>query len=378
MSLKIGIVTEYYFPLLGGITENVHNTMQLLKKSGYEVKVITSNYNQNGLVRHDNTINYDGPDIIRIGHSIPVYSNGSLAHITFGRNLKFKIQSILNEEKFDILHIHSPIVLTLPYLSLIEAKCHCVGTFHTYFDRSLIYSLFKSQFQKNLDKLAGQIVVSRCCIDALQRYFKINPRIIPNGVDTDLFNPMAQPIERYNGDKLNLLFLGRFDPRNGLAFMIKVFKIIKEKFANVRLIIAGDGLLRYYYKKLVPNELLSDVIFEGVIWGTRPNYYSSCDVFCSPITKASFGITLLEAMASGKPIVATENMGYKEILSPDEGFLIPQNDHNAFAEAVLCLLRNKELRTKMGETGRKKALRYSWPNVFSEIMNYYKEIFGKL
>jgi phosphatidylinositol alpha-mannosyltransferase len=160
--------------------------------------------------------------------------------------------------------------------------------------------------------------------------------------------------------------------------MIKVFKIIKEKFANVRLIIAGDGLLRYYYKKLVPNELLSDVIFEGVIWGTRPNYYSSCDVFCSPITKASFGITLLEAMASGKPIVATENMGYKEILSPDEGFLIPQNDHNAFAEAVLCLLRNKELRVKMGENGRKKALRYSWPNVFSEIMDYYKEIFGKL
>jgi len=375
MGLKIGIVTEYYYPLLGGVTENVCNTKKTLQRAGHEVKVITSNC---GDVRSDGSRYHDppSPDVIRIGRSLPVYSNGSLARVTVGRNLKARIARVLEEEEFDLLHCHSPIVPMLPLLALAAARCPVVGTFHTYFDRSLAYAILKDAAQRRLDRLDGQIAVSQSCIDALSRYFRLRARIIPNGVDTDQFNPSVPRLEKFDDGKLNLLFVSRFDPRNGLALMLRAFRIVKSAFPDVRLIVVGDGMLRFYYKQLVPKELARDVHFEGLIRDRRPSYYAACDVFCSPVMKASFGVTLLEAMAAGKPIVATENTGYKELLSPQEGFLVPQRDPKAFAETILRLLRDERLRRDMGANGRRKALRYSWDIVGSQIRAYYAEILG--
>jgi phosphatidylinositol alpha-mannosyltransferase len=209
------------------------------------------------------------------------------------------------------------------------------------------------------------------------RYFKVNTRIIPNGVDINQFNPARPPLEKFDNNKMNLLFLSRFDPRNGLGFMLKAFKIVKSEFPDVRLIIAGDGPLKFWYKRLVPKELENDVHFEGLVKDERPSYYATCDVFCSPIMKASFGVTLLESMASGKAIVAMENVGYKDLLGPEEGILVPPNSPSEFAKAILLLLRNEKLRKEMGSNGRKKALNYSWDKVVGEIFDYYEEILNK-
>jgi len=377
MSLKIGIVTEYYYPLLGGITENVHNTRLRLRKMGHEVKIITSNLN-GGQFAFQNNHSLNDPDVIRLGRSIPVYNNGSIGHFTVGRHLRSKMRNILEKEKFDLLHLHSPLVITLPIIALLEAKCPMVGTFHTYFESSPIYRLLKGLLQRRgMDRLNGQIFVSRSCVNAMSLYFKVSTRIIPNGVDISQFNPAVPPLEKFKNNKMNLLFLSRFDPRNGLSFMLKAFKIIKSEFPDVRLIIVGDGPLKFWYKSLVPRELEDDVHFEGLVKEERPNYYATCDVFCSPIMKASFGVTLLESMASGKPIVATENVGYKDLLGPEEGILVPQNSPSEFAKAVLLLLRNEKLRREMGLNGRKKALNYSWDKVVGEILDYYTEILYK-
>ncbi len=376
MAFKIGIVTEYYYPLLGGITENVHNTGIKLKEMGYEVKIIASNYDR-ARFTVPKSRDLSDPDIIRIGSSLPVYSNGSLAHLTIGKNLRARIRAILEDEKFSILHLHSPTVLTLPLISLLEANCPLVGTFHTYFDRSVIYSVLKELIQKRcIDKLDGQIAVSKTSLEAMSRYFKLHARIIPNGVDTDQFNPSAPRLEKFDDGRMNLLFLSRFDPRNGLALMFRSFEIVKSEFHDVRLIIVGNGPLGFYYRQLVPKALENDIYFEGLVRDNRPTYYATCDVFCSPITKASFGVTLLEAMASCRPIVATENLGYREVLSSDEGFLVSQNDPKAFAEAILHLLKDEQLRKEMGANGLRKALRYSWGRVVHEIVGYYEEILG--
>jgi phosphatidylinositol alpha-mannosyltransferase len=371
---KIGIVTEYYYPLLGGVTENVHNSRVRLKNLDYDVKIITSNCNK---VRFPVDEKYDSndPDIIRIGHSMPIYGNRSFGHLTYGINLMSKVRRMLEAEKFDLLHIHSPIVLTLPAVALLTAKCALVGTFHTYFESSMVYSAFRNRIQmKALDKLDGQIAVSKSCIESLSHYFKMRARIIPNGVDINQFSPDIPRLKKYDDDKLNLLFLGRFDPRNGLTFMLKAFEIIKSHYAKVRLIVVGDGSLSFYYKGRMPKSISQDVCFEGLAKDKRPGYYASCDIFCSPVTKASFGVTLLEAMASGKPIVATENVGYKDLLSQHESFLVSPNDPNAFAEAVLRLLNDKQFRKEMGLNGRKKALAYSWDKIVRDINEYYQEI----
>jgi phosphatidylinositol alpha-mannosyltransferase len=377
MSLKIGIVTEYYYPLLGGITENVHNTRLRLRKMGHEVKIITSNPN-GGQFAFQTQRSLNDPDVIRLGRSFPVYDNGSIGHLTVGRHLRSKMRNTLEKEKFDLVHIHSPLVVTLPLMALLEAKSPIVGTFHTYFETSPIYYLFRDLLQrKGMNRLKGQIFVSRSCIKAVGRYFNVHTRIIPNGVDINQFNPAQPALEKFDNNKMNLLFLSRFDPRNGLALMLKAFKIVISEFPDVRLIVVGDGPLKFWYKHLVPKELENDVHFEGLAKDERPNYYATCDVFCSPIMKASFGVTLLESMASGKAIVATENVGYKDLLGAEEGILVPPNSPSEFARAILLLLRNEKLRKEMGSNGRKKALNYSWDKVVGEIFDYYQEILNQ-
>jgi phosphatidylinositol alpha-mannosyltransferase len=371
--MRIGIVTEYYYPLLGGISENVHNTRRQLEKQGHEVRIITSAHGGSR----------PGPDaggagtergVIRIGRSVPIYSNGSFAHLTLGLGLKGRLRSILEEERFDLLHLHSPLVPTLPLMALHGSGTPLVGTFHTYFESSLICSALNGRLQRAVDRLDGQIAVSGTCIEALGRYFTLDARIIPNGVDTDEFNPAVKPLEKFADGRPNLLFLSRFDPRNGLRLMLEAFEIVKAEMPGVRLIIVGDGPLKSYYRRFVPKSHADDVHFEGRIKDARARYYASCDVFCSPVMKASFGVTLLEAMAAGKPIVATENRGYRELLDRDVGILTPPDDPATFAGAILALLGDEKMRREMGASARRKAMRYSWDAVVRDITEYYEEI----
>jgi phosphatidylinositol alpha-mannosyltransferase len=341
------------------------------------VKIITSNCSRCTPTNVDSHSLYS-PNLIRMGHSVPIYSNGSFAHLTVGIGLRANMRKILEREKFELLHVHSPLVPTLPLIALLEATCCVVGTFHTYFDRNLVYGVLKKVIDKRLlSRLDGQIAVSKSCIEALSRTFKLNARIIPNGVDTRRFSPKVLRLERFDQSKMNLFFLGRLDPRNGLSLMLQAFSILKSEFPRVRLIIAGDGPLRSYYKSLIPRSLAGDIHLVGPILGERTRYYATCDVFCSPVEKASFGVTLLEAMASGKPIVATANHGYKELLGPEEGFLVPPGDPKAFARSILYLLRDEQLRTYMGLNGRIKALRYSWDHVAGDIAAYYEELLNR-
>jgi phosphatidylinositol alpha-mannosyltransferase len=370
--VKIGTVAEYYYPLLGGISENVHNSKVKLESLGHDVKIITSTHGTHLAPRGDGVPAEDG--VIRIGRSVPVYSNGSFAHVTVGLDLKRRLRTIFEEERFDILHLHSPVVPTLPLLALLGSTIPCVGTFHTYFEGNLIYSMFNGRLQRTVDKLDGQIAVSATCIEALGRYFTLKARIIPNGVNTDEFNPAVTPLEKYADGRKNLLFLSRFDPRNGLRLMLEAFELVKAEFPEVRLIIVGDGPLKHYYRRFIPEKHARDVHFEGRIKDCRARYYASCDVFCSPVLKASFGVTLLEAMASGKPIVATENLGYRELLDPDVGMLTPLDDPAAFARSIIVLLKDERLRREMGANGRRKAMRYSWDVIIREIADYYDEI----
>ncbi|MCI4446242.1 MAG: glycosyltransferase family 4 protein [Candidatus Aminicenantes bacterium] len=378
---KIAIVSEYFYPLLGGITENVYNTAIRLAARGWQVKIITSRASkQEPIIPSKPWLNNQPKfEIIRIGQSVPVYANGSWGRFTVGLKLISELKNIFKEEKFDLVHIHSPLVPTLPYLALQLARSPVVGTFHTYFDNNLfhdfLYGLLKSRLQKDLNRINRQLFVSQSCVTPLAKYFELKPEILPNGVDTNEFSPEVPPLEKFSRDKLNLLFVGRFDPRNGLDVMLEAFNLIKTEFKDVRLIVVG-GPVKKRYLEMVKPEFREDVFFEGPILEQRPNYYAACDIFCSPVDKASFGITLLEAMASGKPIVATENIGYNEILEPEESIVVARKSPQALANAVLSLLRDEALRKKMGAKGREKALKYSWDEIVPGLEKIYLSLLG--
>src|SRR3982074_3702322 len=149
-TLRIALVTEYYYPHLGGVCEHVHFFAREARRRGHHVDIITSN-----LPGAE-----EQPHVIRIGRSQPVYANGSQARITIGFGLRREMRKILRQGRYDVVHVHSPLTPILPLLAIEEAECPVVGTFHTYFDRSVGYTLGRRFFQKRLDMLSSAIAVS--------------------------------------------------------------------------------------------------------------------------------------------------------------------------------------------------------------------------
>ena len=370
--MRIGIVTPYYYPVLGGITEHVFYTYQELKKLGHQVTIITSNFSGK---------NYDrGARVIRIGRNIPlpIPMNGSFPKINLGADVANKLRIISHQEKYDIIHIHSPLVPVLPFIALKAIRgIPKIGTFHTYGRKSMLYQLLRHPIKMFDRELNGRIAVSNAAKEFIAQYFPGDYRIIPNGVDIDCFNPKAEMISELADGSFNILFVGRMDPRKGLNYLISALPLIKKKIKNARLIVVGGGSLNMFYKSQAELPGQKDIIFVGkVSYDDLPKYYRTADVYCSPATGGeSFGIVLIEAMATGTPVVASDIEGYRDVLTDQkEGLFCENRNPNDVAAKIIQLAQDPKLRKKMGEQGIKTANKYAWSKVVKKIEAYYKEV----
>lgn len=364
--LRIALVTEYYYPHLGGICEHVHFFAEEARRRGHAVDIITSNIPGA----------HAAPHVIRLGRSVPVYANGSMARITLGLGLRRQLRDVLRRGQYDVVHVHSPLTPVLPLLAMAEARCPVVGTFHTYFDgRSLGYTVFRRALQSRLDRLDATIAVSQTATTALRRHFDADWKIIPNGIDTTLFRPDAPAPPDIDPDVPTILFLGRFDPRNGLTRLIGAFRAVRGRRRPVRLVVVGDGPLREHYYREAAGD--PDIRFAGSVLGARPGYYASSTLYACPTTKASFGITLLEAMACQTPIVCSDIAGFRDVVEHErEALLVPCDDDDALADALVRLLDDAPLRDCLAATGRERALAYSWPRVTDAVLDVYAGVLG--
>jgi phosphatidylinositol alpha-mannosyltransferase len=295
--------------------------------------------------------------------------------------LPAQIGEILAQEKFDILHLHEPFAPMVCVSALLKSDSINVGTFHACHSKPRVYWLGKPIFRRWVTRLHGKIAVSKPALEYVSRHLPGEYCIIPNGIDTDHFCLDGSGREEFADGKINILFVGRLERRKGLAYLLNACANIKRSFPNFRLIVVGPGtVLRLRYEKLVEDMNLSDnVVFTGFVSSAElPSYYSSADIFCAPATGGeSFGIVLLEAMACGKPVVATNIQGYASVLANgDEGLLVPPRDEESLADALLSLLHNKPLRLSMGNKGLVKAEKYSWQNITRQVVNYYKVLLG--
>lgn len=363
--LRIALVTEYYYPHLGGVCEHVHFFAREARRRGHHVDVITSHIPGAE----------DQPHVIRLGRSQPVYCNGSQARITVGLGLRREMRRVLRQGRYDIVHVHSPLTPVLPLLAIEEANCPVVGTFHTYFDRSVGYALGRRFFQKRLDMLSAAIAVSHSTTVALERYFEADWKIIPNGIDTDVFHPNAPAPPGMNKDVPTILFLGRFDPRNGLSTLIDSFRRVKGRSRQAQLVVVGDGPLREHYYKQAAGD--PDIRFVGAVLEGRPSYYAHSTVYACPTTKASFGITLLESMACETPIVCSDILGFRDVVVDErEALMVPCGDRESLADALVRILDDQGLAIQLGTTGRINSLQYSWSRVTSRVLDVYQSVRG--
>jgi phosphatidylinositol alpha-mannosyltransferase len=364
--LRIALVTEYYYPHLGGICEHVHFFAREARRYGHQVDIITSNIPGAGQEQH----------VIRIGNSQPVYANGSQARFTWGFELRKALKRVFSLGQYDIIHVHSPLSPILPVMAIEEANCPVVGTFHTYFDRSFFYAVGNRYFQKRLDQLHAAIAVSHSTTIALNRYFEANWTIVPNGIDTDVFNPHAPRPAALRNDVPVILFLGRFDPRNGLSTLIESFQKVRGRNREAQLVVVGDGPLRKHYYRAAGGD--PDIIIVCSVLGCRPGYYAHSAMYACPTTKASFGITLLESMACETPVVCSDIYGFRDVVKHErEALMVHCGDRDDLADALVRLLDDETLRARLGKRGRQEAEQYSWARVTEAVLDIYTAVLGR-
>ena len=363
--MKIGLVSPYDYAYPGGVMAHITHLSKHLISSGHEVKIIAP---------LSGPPNADQGDFIRLGRSVPVPSGGSIARISLSAWLQPRIKRLLREESFDVIHLHEPLAPILPLLILHLSQSVNVGTFHAFHGSGRMYWFSKYFLKKSADKLDGRIGVSAPALSFVSRHFPADYRIIPNGIEVDRFSRACAPLTEFQDGKLNILFVGRLEKRKGLKYLLGAFSELKWKYPNTRLLVVGPGNPEKEAYRFMAERHMEDVVFVGnVSYDDLPRYYNVADIFCAPATgKESFGIVLLEAMASGKPIVATSIEGYSSVMTHgEEGLLVPHSNEEALQEALETLIKDPSLREELGSRGRAKAPFYDWEKVTAQVVDYY-------
>ena len=364
--MKIGIVSPYAYPRPGGANSYIRETYEELRRIGHEVRIITAPWGDDPPAQ----------DVIQIGQAIAVPYNGSVGRITLSLRLEWLVKRMLERERFDILHHHEPLVPFLSAQILDRATCPNVATFHSFGGFSLSYWLGRPFGGHYMRKLDARIAVSTAARHFVSRYFPGEYRIIPNGVDVDAFGT-ARPFPEYRDGKLNVLFTGRLEPRKGALYLLRAYAALKERHPELRLIILGVGPQLGELRRFVRDRRVTDVLFVGrASDGDKTRFFRTADIFCAPSTgQESFGIVLLEAMAAGLPIVASDIHGYKRVVQRNvTGLLVEPRDVSALETALERLVLDPALRASLGEAGAKRAPEYDWTHVTRQLVALYEEV----
>jgi|TARA_B100000315_G_scaffold210777_1_gene207239 phosphatidylinositol alpha-mannosyltransferase len=374
--MKIALVSPYDIAHPGGVVSHILALERQFTKMGHQVRIIAPTSKK---------VPHIGDSFIRIGRARTIPIRGTVIRISLSLRLASRIKEVLAEEKFDIIHLHEPFMPMLCSAVLRFSDAVNIGTFHACQSSpgyNFGWPISRLILRRRRNKLIGKIAVSRTAMDFASKYIPGYYNIIPNGIDLEHFSPHASPIDRFCDGKINILFVGRLEKRKGLNHLLNAYRQVKGEFPNSRLIIVGPGTrLRRKYEKQIRRDSLEDVVFVGyATYDELPSYYKTADIFCSPATgRESFGIVLLEAMAAGKPIVATNIDGYASVLTHgEEGLLAPPEDEKGLAQALISLMADESLRRQMAAKGVFTASEYSWDKVAQKVFAYYLRILSEL
>lgn len=370
--MKIALVTPYDYPYPGGVTEHVRHLDREFRARGHDTRILAaSSQPQESLGEH----------VIKLSGEIePLPFNGSNARITLDPEAVVRMHQVLRRERFDVVHVHEPAAPLLSIAALYYSSAVNIGTYHAYSDHPLVYRYALPLMQWVYARLHGHIFVSSALRDSLKSYVRGESRVIPNGIDYRRFASQGiKLIPAFNDGRPNILFVGRLDERKGLPHLLRAFARVKGAVPDVRLLVVGAfdkddqaGLVRD-----TSDYDCRDVHFIGRVSEEElVRYYRTATLFCAPSTGGeSFGIVLLEAMAAGLPVMASDIPGYRSVLHDGvEGYLIPPGEEELLASQLIALLRDPSRRRRMGAAGRATASRFDWKIIAPRVLDYYKEL----
>ena len=371
--MRIALVTPYSWTYEGGVNRHVEALAEQFLARGHEVRVLAPWDPPDRLSRvlHRAPASSRAlPDyLVPLGRTVGIGANGAVSNLSLVPNAVTAMRRELRAGRFDVVHVHEPIVPVVGWDAVSFPDAPVVGTFHSYSTKLVpnqIGNLLGAR--RKLNQLQARIAVSEAAAWTGRRWFGGEYRVVPNGVDVDA--PPAGP--KPPGEELRLVFVGRPEERKGLPVLLAAFEELVRHLPSRLTVIGADAadVSRY----LADPEVARHIEPLGRISGDELwSRLHEADVLCAPSLEAeSFGMVLIEAFAAGTPVVASAIAGYADVVSDGvNGVLVPPADPQRLAEELQSLHLEPERRAAMGAAARASAQRYAWSRVADEVADVY-------
>ncbi len=365
--MRVALVSPYALDVPGGVQAHVEALAVALGDLDHEVVVIGPGSGGSAA------------GTVEVGRPVAVPFNGSVAPIALDPRAVRATRGAIARVRPDVIHVHEPFVPWTGLAATTSRVAPVVATFHAWSDAARLYRTVRPVARRVVDGVAIRLAVSEAAAGFHAAALGVPPtsfRLIPNGVDVARFAGAVPFDELRDPARPTLLFVGRLERRKGLEPLVRAFTRLKTDRPELRLLVVGDGPERQRCASLLPNGLRSDVTFLGRVSAEDlPRYYATCDLAVFPaLGGESFGIVLLEAMAAGAPLVASDLPGYRSVASDGrQGRLVPPGDPAALATAIGALLDNPALRRAMADDGRATVAAYDWAHVAAQVADAYED-----
>lgn len=317
--------------------------------------------------------------VTRFGRAVLVPLNRSYATVPVGLRMAGQVRRFLAGGRFDVVHCHGLFWPEISYWAIRHSRSVNVVSFVTagFKLRTTGSGLFRFLFRGELARIDGRIAISRRARQAAEPYAPGDFRIIPCGIDLERFHPGLEPLPGKT-DGATILFLGRLDGRKGILVLLRAMPLVRARVPGARLVVVGTGPEQERARGLARELGVADAVrFVGrADRADLPRYYAGCDVYCSPaLGGETLGIVLLEAMATGAPVVASDIPGYDETLDNGrDGILVEPGRPEPLAAALVEVLARPKLRDRLRAAGVARAKEYAWPDVAHRTLDYYSEL----
>ena len=363
--MRIGICAPYDLGRAGGVNTLIRAQAAALRRLGHDVCVFGAT----------SAPLPDGE--VSLGACVSMVVGDTETGFGVDPRSWWTVKRLLRSRRFDVLHMHEPLMPLPSWFVLRQATVPVIATFHTYREQGhRWYPKYKWIFDPLMARVQLRLAVSEAARRTVAAHFSGDYEIVPNAIDTGKFaRPSPRPAAMQT-DRRHVLYVGRIEPRKGVGVLIHAMAAVQATVSGVRLVIVGDGPGRQSIESLA-RELNVDVVFAGRVSDEDlPAYYRSADVVCSPaLGDESFGVVLLEAMAAGRPIVASNIAGYAEFVGPaGSARLADVGDSASLAREICAVLNDSSLARTLGERGAKAAQRYDWAVIAKRLEEIYRQV----
>ena len=357
--MRVALACPYAWDAPGGVQTHVRQLASHLERRGHQVMITAPAFDTKRAAG------------IRVaGRPWRIPYNGSIAPVCPDPRSRRVIRRALAEFRADVVHVHEPLTPSTGMFATLESRVPVVATFHAYAGRSILMAALAPLLGRVWRRLSVRLAVSEAAAEFAGRHLTGELTVVPNGVDVDLFGG-ARPAELPPGRRI--LFVNRLEPRKGFAVAVRAFVLLAEEVPDAILVVAGDGPERSAAEEL-PAALRDRVLMLGTVSHDRlPPYHAAADLFIGPaVGGESFGIVLVEAMAAGLPVVASDIPGYREVVRDGtDGLLVPPKDPAALASSVRRILADPRLANRLRTEALASAERYRWEVVTAQIEDAY-------